>query len=160
MARRYRFRRVSSGDLPLLEAWQRLPHVAEWWDGSTVYDAEDLTDPRLALWLVEYDGRPFAFMQDYDVHGWPDHHFSFLPPGARGIDQFIADPAMVGIGHGSAFIRARLEELFDAGVPAVGTDPHPDNARAIAAYRKAGFSIVGGPVDSEWGPSLLMECRG
>jgi aminoglycoside 6'-N-acetyltransferase len=64
---------------------------------------------------------------------------------------------MLGRGHGSAFLRMHCERLFEAGVPAIGTDPHPDNARAIRAYQKAGFTIASGPVDTPWGRAILME---
>jgi aminoglycoside 6'-N-acetyltransferase len=47
--------------------------------------------------------------------------------------------------------------LFATGIPAIGTDPHPDNARAIRAYRKAGFEMVSGAVDTPWGRAILME---
>jgi RimJ/RimL family protein N-acetyltransferase len=65
--------------------------------------------------------------------------------------------AVVGRPRGPAFIRRRLEALHAGGAPAGGTDPHPDNARAIAAYRKAGFRVTGGPVDTPWGRSVLMR---
>ncbi len=64
---------------------------------------------------------------------------------------------MVGRGHGSAFVRLHAERLFAAGAPAVGTDPHPDNLRAIRAYQKAGFAAVSGPVQTRWGRAILME---
>ena len=80
-----------------------------------------------------------------------------FPPGARGIDQSIGDPSALGRGHGSAFVRAHCDRLFAAGAPAIGTDPHPDNARAIRAYQKAGFAITGQPRDTIWGRALLME---
>ena len=155
----YSFRTATVDDLPMLSEWQRRPHVAAWWDASTEYTPDDLLDRRMAIWIVGFDDRPFAFLQDYDVHGWPDHPFGYLPPGSRGIDQFIADPAMLGIGHGSAFIRLHVLDLLGQGVPVVGTDPDPRNGRAIAAYGKVGFTVVAGPVETEWGPSLLMECR-
>lgn len=104
------------------------------------------------------DGRPFAYMQDYNVHGWDDHHFAHLPEGARGIDQYIGDAEMLGVGHGTAFIRARLRMLFEAGAPVIATDPHPDNARAIAAYKKAGFETAGPAQDTQWGRILPMQC--
>jgi aminoglycoside 6'-N-acetyltransferase len=85
------------------------------------------------------------------------HPFAHLPPGARGIDQSIGDPSLVGRGHGSAFVRAHCDRLFAAGAPAIGTDPHPDNKRAIRAYEKAGFAVTGGPLDTPWGRALLME---
>ena len=64
---------------------------------------------------------------------------------------------MVGRGHGSAFIAQRVGELFAAGAPMLAVDPHPENARAIAAYRKTGFKVAGDPRESEWGLILLME---
>lgn len=154
----YGFRRVEPDDLPMLNAWIKRPHVARWWGTDAALDGDDLADPRCALWVVSLGDVPFAYMQDYDVHGWPDHHLGTLPPGSRGIDQYIADPALLGAGHGPAFIRQRLEAMFAASVPAVGTDPHPDNARAIAAYGKAGFRVMGGPVDTPWGRCQPMRC--
>jgi aminoglycoside 6'-N-acetyltransferase len=156
----YGFRRVGTADTPTLDGWLKRPHVAQWWGPDAGFDGEALADPRSALWIVSLEGVPFAYLQDYDVHGWPDHHFRPLPPGSRGIDQFIAEPAMLKRGHGTAFIRQRLAAMFAVGVPAVGTDPHPDNAAAIAAYRKAGFRMMGGPVDTPWGRSVLMRCDG
>jgi aminoglycoside 6'-N-acetyltransferase len=154
----YDFRRVELADLPMLNGWLRHPHVAEWWGDAAMQDADELADPRCAMWIVSLGGAPFAYMQDYDVHGWEGHHFRHLPPGSRGIDQYIADPAMLNGGHGTAFIRQRLDVMFECDVPAIGTDPHPENARAIAAYRKAGFRMTGGPVDTLWGLALLMQC--
>lgn len=153
----YSFRHTTVDDFDLLQAWRREPHVAEWWDGSTSYTADDLRDARLAMRIVEADAKPFAFMQDYDVHGWEGHHFAYLPRGSRGMDQFIGDPAMVGCGHGSAFIAQRMGELFAAGAPILAVDPHPNNARAVAAYQKIGFRIAGKPRESEWGLILPME---
>ena len=65
---------------------------------------------------------------------------------------------MLDRGHGTAFVRAHVERLWREGAPAVGTDPHPDNGRAIRAYEKAGFRTVSGPVDTRWGRAILMEC--
>ena len=140
----------------MLEAWKREAHVAEWWDGDP-YTAADLNDPRVAMRIVEADGTPFAFVQDYDVHGWEGHHFAHLPSGSRGLDQFIGDPAMVGRGHGSTLLAQRMGELFAAGAPVLAVDPHPDNARAIAVYRKIGFKVAGEPRETEWGMILPME---
>ena len=153
----YSFRPVTVDDFEMLAAWKREPHVAQWWGSDEPYDADTLRDSRLAMRIVEADGAPFAFIQDYDVHGWEGHHFAYLPSGSRGTDQFIGDPTMIGRGHGSAFIAQRTVELFAAGAPVLAVDPHPDNTRAIAVYRKVGFEITGGPRESEWGPFLPME---
>jgi aminoglycoside 6'-N-acetyltransferase len=158
MDKQYGFRRVANDDLPLINEWQQRPHVAPRWDAATPYTPEDVEDQRLALWFVELERRPIAFIQDYSVHAWGEHPFAYLPPLSRGIDQFIAEPELLGQGHGRAFIKAHLKRLFAASVPVVGTDPHPANARAIAAYRKAGFEVVSGEVETDWGRSVLMEC--
>ncbi|MEA3003612.1 MAG: aminoglycoside 6-N-acetyltransferase [Sphingomonadales bacterium] len=161
----YLFRPVTEADLPLLARWRAMPHVVRWWGAPEEEAAiEALRDPRINLWIVEHAvpglaPRPFAYAQDYDPHSWDPHPFSHLPPGSRGIDQYIGEPDMVDRGHGSAFVRLHCETLFAAGAPAIGTDPNPDNGRAIRAYQKAGFAAVSGPVETRWGRSILMERR-
>ena len=66
---------------------------------------------------------------------------------------------MVGMGHGSAFIAMRMESLFDAGVPVIATDPHPDNLLAIAVYKKVGFEPCGIPQETQWGLVLPMLAK-
>ncbi|MBA3392779.1 MAG: GNAT family N-acetyltransferase [Deltaproteobacteria bacterium] len=157
--RGYDFRPVVEADLSLIARWRGTPHVSEWWGAPSGDDErEKLDEPRIAMWIVELDGRPFAFAQDYDVHGWSPHPFSHLPPWSRGIDQYIGEADMLDQGHGSAFVRQHVERLFAAGAPAVGTDPHPSNMRARRAYEKAGFAVTSEPVDTPWGRAVLMEC--
>ncbi len=153
----YTFRKASVADLPLLLEWQSRPHVREWWDDDEPCDQEELEDPRVARWIVELNSKPFGYIQDYTVHGWQGHYFAHLPEGARGIDQFIGEPEMIGLGHGSRFIAARMQSLFDAGVPVIATDPHPDNERAIAVYKKVGFVVSGPPRATKWGVILPMQ---
>ena len=124
----------------MLARWRSMAHVVEYWGPADVEpDGEKLADPRIALYIVEHRGRPFAFAQDYSPHDWSPHPFAHLPAGSRGIDQYIGEPDMLGRGHGPAFVRLHCDRLFAAGAPAVGTDPHPDNWRARRAYAKAGF---------------------
>ena len=154
----YTFRRVTPADIPLIRGWRQRPHVIQWWGPPEVEDAEDmLSGPEVRMWVVELDGRPFAYAQDYDPHAWEGHPFAHLPPGSRGIDQYIGEPDLVGHGHGSTFVRQHCDALFAEGAPAIGTDPHPDNGRAIRAYAKAGFSETSGPIETLWGRAILME---
>jgi aminoglycoside 6'-N-acetyltransferase len=100
---------------------------------------------------------PIGYQQCWDPHAEPDHPCRDQPAGTRGIDQFIGEPDFLGYGHGSAFIRRFVEQLFAAGAPRVVTDPNPRNARAIRAYTKAGFR----PIDTRLtisGQALLMAC--
>lgn len=153
---KYRFRRVSGADVALLSLWQQMPHVRAWWGDDEPAEDLDLNDPRVARWVVSLDDRPLGYIQDYDVHGWDDHHFGHLSPGSRGIDQFIGDPELIGQGHGPGFISAHVRRLFEDGAPAVATDPDPGNTRAIAAYEKVGFRATGPGTDTRWGRILPM----
>ncbi len=158
----YGFRAMTAADLSMVNGWTYAPHVAQWWveaDGPAGPMTEaDLAEPDFNAWIVLRDDRPFAYIQDYDPHLYPGHHFSDRPQGTRGIDQFIGEPDMVGLGHGTAFIRRHVETLFGNGAPVVVTDPAPNNARAIRAYEKAGFAAYAEIVSPDYGPSLLMQC--
>ena len=158
----YGFRPMTAADMPMARRWLETPEVQRWWgdaDGQVSLLEEDLEDPRMSMWIVSHEGRPFAYIQDYDPRSWDMHHLGDLLPGSRGIDQFIGEPDMLGRGHGSALIRAHVERLFAAGAPAVGTDPDPENARAIRAYEKAGFIRLREAVDTEGQRVLLMLRR-
>jgi aminoglycoside 6'-N-acetyltransferase len=143
MVRRpYVFRAMTTADLPKIRRWLATPHVAQWWgdpDQQFVLVSEDLGHPSMQQFVVEWGDRPFAYIQCYDPAAWPDHGFGALPNGTRGIDQFIGEPEMVDCGHGSAFIRAFVEDLLQSGMPRVLSDPDPGNTRAVKAYEKAGF---------------------
>jgi aminoglycoside 6'-N-acetyltransferase len=155
----YGFRPMTAADLLMAVGWLETPEVRRWWgdpEEQASLLAEDLDDPRMAMWIVSYRGRPFAYIQDYEPGAWALHHLAALPPESRGIDQFIGEPDMLNQGHGSAFIRAHADSLLAAGAPAVGTDPDPANARAIRAYEKAGFSALRETVDAEGHGVLLM----
>jgi aminoglycoside 6'-N-acetyltransferase len=158
----YRFRPVAEPDLPLLRRWLATPEVRRWWgdpEREAAMMRDNLTDPAVAMWIVAYGGRPFAYAQDYDLHAWwPDHPFDGMPPGTRGIDQLIGEPDMIDRGHGSGFVRAHAGRLLAAGAPCVCTDPDPQNLRARRAYAKAGF--VGDEVyQTPAGPAVLMIRR-
>lgn len=158
MADRYLIRPVTESDLSQLLAWRRQAHVCRWWGGQEVEsESEKLREPRIAMWMVESNGSPLAFVQDYRVADWLPHHFDYLPEGARGLDLYIGDATMLGLGHGSGILRQHVDYLFARGVPAVGIDPHPENEIAQKAFLKAGFKMSGGPLDTRWGRAVLMD---
>ena len=152
----YQFRPMSADDLPLVRDWLRVPHVKEWWHDADDFEfvSGDLGHHDMAQFIVTMDERPFGYLQCYRIGDW---HAGFgpQPDGTRGIDQFIAEPGMVGRGHGSAFIRQFIEGLLDSGTPRIVIDPSPTNPRAIRAYEKAGFQRVH-EIDTPDGRALLM----
>jgi aminoglycoside 6'-N-acetyltransferase len=147
---------MSAGDLPLVRDWLRVPHVKEWWHDADDFEfvSGDLAHHDMAQFIVTMDECPFGYLQCYRIGDW-HAGFGAQPDGTRGIDQFIAEPGMVGRGHGSAFIRQFIEGLLDSGTPRIVIDPSSTNPRAIRAYEKAGFRRVH-EIDTPDGRALLM----
>jgi len=153
----YAFRPMTSDDLPVIRQWLAQPHVRQWWGNpSEQYDlvSGDLGEPAMDQFIVAAAGGDFAYLQCCDLTAW-NSGFGVHPRGTRGIDQFIGEPGMIGCGHGSAFIRAFVEERLRNGAPRIVTDPDPANSRAVRAYEKAGFEKAG-MVDTPDGLALLM----
>ena len=156
----YAFRPMTVTDLPLIKSWLAMPHVRQWWgDPEQQFGlvSEDLNHPSMQQFIVSSNGRPFAYLQCYEPAAWPDNGLGSQPDGVRGIDQFIGEPDMIGQGHGSALIRAFVADVLRKGAPRVITDPDPENARAIRAYKKAGFR-EDRLVDTPDGRAMLMVC--
>jgi aminoglycoside 6'-N-acetyltransferase len=158
VAQPYAFLPMTAADLATVRNWLARPHVAQWWgepDEQLALIRGDLQHPSMDQFIVAFDERPFAYLQCYDPAAWPQHGFGDLPAGTRGIDQFIGETDMLDHGHGSALIRAFVENLLRTGAPQVLTDPSPANGRAIRAYEKAGFRKER-PVSTPDGNALLM----
>ena len=153
----YVFRLMTRADLPLIGSWLALPHVMEWWgDAEEQYAlvSGDLDEAAMDQYIVSMAGRPFGYLQCYDLTEW-NTGFGPQPSGTRGIDLFIGAPNMIERGHGSALIRCFAANLLLKGHPRIVTDPDPANNRAIRAYEKAGFE-KDRMVDTPDGPALLM----
>jgi aminoglycoside 6'-N-acetyltransferase len=153
----YVFRAMTAADLPLIQRWLALPHVVEWWgkpDEQYALVSGDLDEPTMHQFILAQAGRPFGYLQCYDLTEW-NAGFGPQPEGTRGIDLFIGEPDMIGLGHGSALLRCFADELLQKGAPRMVTDPDPANGRAIRAYEKAGFEQQH-VVETPDGPALLM----
>jgi len=151
-------------DLPMLHEWLHRPHVRRWWrEPSTIAEldrdyVQPSADPSTRAYIAMRDGIPVGFIQSYVVKvsrgGW---WTSETDPGARGIDQFLANARELNQGLGRAMVRAFVDRLFeDPRVTTVQTDPAPDNERAIRSYRGAGFATIG-DVDTPDGRATLMR---
>jgi aminoglycoside 6'-N-acetyltransferase len=136
---------VTRADLPMLGHWLDEPHVQPWWgprDWELKLIEEELGQRPVDMRIVHHDSRPFAYVQDYPAHHWPMPQYADMPEGTRAVDTFLGDPAYLGQGHASGYLRQRARELLGNGYPAVVVDPSPDNVRALRAYRAAGFGDV------------------
>ena len=158
-------RLMTEHDLPMLHDWLNRPHIIEWWGGERPtlgmvrekYLPRVLAEERVTPYIGMLGDTPFAYAQSYvalDAGGgwWEDE----TDPGVRGIDQSIADPALLGRGLGTRLVRALVDRLLaDPSVTKVQTDPAPDNHRAIRCYEKAGF-VRTKIIETPDGPALHM----
>lgn len=144
---------MTEADLPAVEAWLRLPHVARWWTPGTTPEAEtDKCRERIRqaskaatrMLTVTLDGAAIGWCQWYR---WADHPADAEAIGARdgeiGIDYAIGDPAHVGRGTGTALITALTAEIRRRH-PAAGVLAGPDAANTASrrVLEKNGFQLV------------------
>ena len=154
-------------DAAMLHQWLQRPHVAEWWHPTPALDDvmeefAPFTDQGGPFqgYIARVGEQDIGYIQscvvkDCGAGWWEDEQ----DPGARGIDQFLADRKHLGRGVGTAMVRAFVEQLFDnPDLTRIQTDPDPRNARAIRCYEKAGFRAVK-EVDTPDGRALLMICN-
>ncbi len=157
------FRPLTESDLPLLHSWLNRPHVLEWWNGaSSLEDVRAKYLPRIGSgkvrpYLAYLDSEPIGYIQSYVAIETEDGWWTGQSdPGVLGIDQFIADPRLLGQGLGTAMASQFAAWLLkDPRVGRLQVDPRPDNARAVRCYEKAGFRRQG-VVATPDGPALLM----
>jgi aminoglycoside 6'-N-acetyltransferase len=157
----YSFRAFTRSDLPMILQWLQTPEVRRWWgDPETEYALllEDLDEPGMRQWIVEWNGHPFAYIQVYEPSRWPQSHLMNLPTDSLAIDTFIGEPEMLGIGNGGRYLRVFAQMLIDEGASTVAINPAADNHRARRAYARAGFA-GDEVVDSNSGPVVVMQFR-
>ena len=137
----YCFVPLSRDHYPMIRQWLSEPHIGGWWgepDKEIALMDEDLENGPTDMRIVTLEGAPFAYVQDYPAHHWDMPQYADLPEGTRAVDTFLGDPAFLGQGHASGYLRQRATELR-ATYPCIAVDPDPNNTRAVATYAKAGF---------------------
>jgi predicted 3-demethylubiquinone-9 3-methyltransferase (glyoxalase superfamily)/RimJ/RimL family protein N-acetyltransferase len=142
-----RLRLATPGDLALLRAWDREPHVvAATGGGDFEWEAEELarTVPWREFLIAEVEGRPIGVLQIIDPEAEETHYWGAVAPGLRAIDIWIGPAADLGRGHGAEMMRLALGRCFaDPSVTAVLIDPLAGNTRAHRFYERIGFRAVG-----------------
>ena len=148
------FRPVTPADLPMLDEWMTRPHWREWWgDPETelahVRDMVEGRDATCRPFIFSLGGVPAGYVQAWEIGlhqsaDWIADHpwLAELPPVAVGVDLSLADGSRLSRGIGSAVLRGFVAMLQAEGRHTVIIDPDPANARAVAAYAKAGFRPV------------------
>ena len=154
-----------------MRRWLLEPHVKRWWDdgAKNPYPEAEIDDYRDAIrgkdptyhYLAQIDGRSVGMFQHYRIGDDPEYAEALaLGEDAVGVDLFIGEVELIGLGHGPAMIR---QFLRDVAFPFHGMDvcvigPSVKNAAAIRAYEKAGFHrLREALVPEEPDPELLMR---
>lgn len=142
-------RPLTGEDVSTIVAWRARPEVHQWYGGRPVTEDEILlrhihsTEP-VTRCIVETEGRPIGFVQFYEyLRDWKPAIGLGKNEEAWGIDLFIGEPELHGVGIGSRLVGGIAAYLAsEHGARRVVIDPHVGNTRAIRAYEKAGFRKV------------------
>ena len=117
--------------------------------------------------IMEYNNQPIGYGQIYQIAGddYEEYRYPETDALVYAMDQFIGEPAYWNKGIGTKYIKQICEFLKqDRKADVVILDPHKDNIRAIRAYQKCGFQIIGELPQHELfeGKKVdcwLMECK-
>lgn len=153
-----RLRPATLADVPVLEAWDREPHViacsSDRPDLTVAFDGidwrEELADcSEVSFYTIAEafeDGawRPIGVMQVCDPHLEPTHYWGEIAPNLRAMDIWIGRPDALNKGYGTAMMTLALDDAFaDPKVEAVVIDPLNSNVEAHRFYQRLGFVPTG-----------------
>jgi aminoglycoside 6'-N-acetyltransferase len=139
----------------LLQSWLEQPHWREWWgepeeELAMIYAIDE---GEHLPFIAVINNEPIAYIQCWWPAQQPDVTWvKDMATTERGIDISIGDESNLGKGFGSLIIKHFAAKLFAEGATRLVIDPDKRNARAIAAYMKAGFTPY-----MEADGDLLME---
>lgn len=148
---RVTLRLARDSDAEAIAEWTRDPGVHQFWGGRAMSVDEVLAKytgrraPAVASYVICEQGRPVGYLQAWQRTG-----------GGCGLDMFVACDAQ-GRGIGPRAARALATELAAEGRTPLTVDPAVDNARAIKAWRAAGFRETGELGDDDGVPTQMMS---
>jgi aminoglycoside 6'-N-acetyltransferase len=133
-------------DIPMLEHWDKQPHViaANPLDDGDWQEDLSRNEPWEECLIAEIDGRPVGVLYIIDPEKEPTRYWGKdCVPGFRAIDIWIGEATDLGKGYGTEMMNLALQRCFDdPGVEAVLIDPLSSNKEAIRFYEKLGFEFV------------------
>ncbi|CAN5196769.1 N/A [soil metagenome] len=166
------FSPVTKADLPMLFEWFQQPYIAELWKEPKDFKTfetkylKQISTQYIIPFIAYIGNNPVAYIQYHhtNAEGRALVNDFTIPEKSVGFDLFIGNPEYLNKGHGTkllkefiAFVKTQEPEC-----QAIVIDPATDNDRAIACYKKAGFSTIGtyivpwGPTGDGPGPVLMM----
>jgi aminoglycoside 6'-N-acetyltransferase len=165
------FRRLQTGDLPLMYRWLSNPAVAQWYGPTpgSLAEVEAKYVRRITgelpvdCYIVRYDEQAVAYIQTYRIAHEPEYAEALdVDPAAMGVDLFIGEDKFRHQGFGPVMLREFVErKVFTRDdVSCCVIAPAVSNAAAIRAYEKAGFThLKTVPVQDEPEPEYVMVLR-
>ena len=146
------FRRLARGDFADLQRWRSEPHVRLWWgeplDAAGVEQefgpSIDGSDPTL-VFVATLAGRPIGMVQTYLLSDTPDYETAVGVTGAAGMDLFIGEPDLLGMGLGKAIVRRFVTDIGWTAFPQAKrymAGPSAHNVRSRRTFEAAGFVYV------------------
>jgi aminoglycoside 6'-N-acetyltransferase len=145
------FRVLTREDLEMMLRWLSDPDVAAWYEegaltpagiearyGPTIDESEPVRG-----FVILIDGNAAGYIQTYVLGDHPGYLTQIdLEPEVVSTDLFIGDPAYRNQGWGAPVLRAFHRQIVfgEMGARMASIMPSSRNERAIAAYRKAGFT--------------------
>ena len=138
-----------ASDVELVHGWMQEPHVAPWWElAGPVERVRAYLRARAALahlhcWIASEDGRPFAYVETYEVIADPlGEHYAALP-GDRGFHLLVGPPELLGGGAARRLVRHLLTSLLEQPqVTRVVCEPDARNVRMLAFCRALGGAPI------------------
>ncbi len=143
------FRLLARADFGDLERWLSAPHVRLWWgeplDASGLENefgpCIDGVDPTL-VFLTTLAHRPVGMVQTYLLSDNPEYEAAVGVKEAAGMDLFIGEPALLGLGLGKAIVRSFVHDIGWVAFPGVKrymAGPSARNLRSRRTFEAAGF---------------------
>lgn len=151
---------VEDRHVPIVLAWFEAPHVRRWW-GDPRVNASELIWHRKAgggsgCRLIRAGGAPVGYVQWTEAGRYFGSERHGLPLDTIDIDILIGEADMTGRGIGSRALALAVETICaGAPPPLISLVTAQDNARAIAAYEKIGFTRHS-VIDDDTGPAVVL----
>lgn len=155
---RISFEPLTADDFPLMHRWLNNPEVARWYglgmENQTYPSLDEVVAhyaPRMLgetpthSYTMRVDGERIGYIQSYRVGDWPDYAKAIdVDDDAWAVDLYIGEDEYRDRGLGGRILGQFVDEhvFTRPGVNVCLISPHPDNARGIRSYEKAGFRYV------------------
>ena len=164
-----RIRSMTDSDYPIMLKWLTDNRVLEFYGGrDTRYDSATLKSHYSEVWdtvyyrvIIEYKSNAIGYGQIYKLYDelYEEYHYPQNEETVFATDQFIGEPEYWSKGIGTKYMQTVINLLkTEQNADAVIVDPHKNNPRAIRAYEKAGFKIIGELPEHELFEGKKVDC--